>query len=62
MMPEVITTINFNEDDIKEYLDRCIRYWRQQKTNSEAIYYIDAYQSMRTSIFGELLPIEEEAK
>lgn len=49
--------INFTRKDIKEYLDKCIDYWRTQrdkKNNGIAKYYIDAFQSVRTSLFGEL--------
>jgi hypothetical protein len=48
--------IKFNKESVKEYLDKCIEYWRKQKQygNEIARYYIDAYQSVRTSLFGEL--------
>ena len=52
-----------NLEDIKTYLDNCIRYWRSKrdKENCEyAIYYIDCFQSVRSSIFGECLPVEEK--
>jgi len=69
-----------NPDKIKEYLDKAIIKWREQKKNSEEILtgilssewsrmagqfeeeilitscYIDAFQSVRVSLFGELLP------
>lgn len=46
----------------KQYLDNCIRHWRKQKRdgNKTAKYYIDAYQSCRLSLFGELLPLEDK--
>ena len=47
-------TIPFEEDAVKEYLDKCIRYWRKQK-QAYAVYYVDAYQSLRISLFGETL-------
>ena len=56
--------IPFNEKDVKEYLDSRIRYWRKERdvNNSDfAIYYIDAFQSVRTSLFGELLGVENES-
>lgn len=40
--------------DMQEYLDRCIMFWRKDK-HDYAKYYIDAFQSIRTSIFGEVL-------
>ena len=46
-----------NLEEIKEYLDKSIDYWRKKRDyeNSEiAKYYIDAYQSVRISIFNEL--------
>ena len=50
-----------------EHIDSCIRYWRRRRNRAlllengqpdyeMAVHYIDAYQSMRTSLFGELLP------
>ena len=55
--------LDFTQDAIKEHIDQCIVYWRKKKinaVNSEdvlvATCYVDAYQSMRTSIFNELLP------
>ncbi len=61
--------IPFKEEKIKHYLDTCIRYWRDKRdkikkhkflsmfTNEKLIAdcYIDAFQSVRTSIFDELL-------
>lgn len=51
-------TIDFVEKDVKHYLDACIRVWRTKRENGDkiAIYYIDAYQSVRVSLFGSLLP------
>lgn len=51
--------MDFTEEQVKEYLDKCIRFWRKKRDeeNSEiAKYYIDAYQSVRISLFNELLP------
>jgi hypothetical protein len=47
--------IKFNKESVKEYLDKCIKHWRKQKQygNEAARYYIDAYQSVRTNLFGE---------
>lgn len=66
-----MSTIPFTEKDVKEYLDDCIIYWRRNKKNLKnnmddgfwamdkniliASCYIDAYQSVRISLFGELL-------
>lgn len=48
-----------NLNEIKNYLDSCIVYWRKQRDEEGcefAKYYIDAFQSVRNSIFDELLP------
>lgn len=52
-----------NLEDIKTYLDNCIRFWRRKRDEDKreyAIFYVDAFQSVRKSIFGELLPVEEK--
>ena len=57
----------FNEKDVKAYLDRAIRSWRDKKVKIKGdveeelvcACYIDAFQSMRMSLFGETLPEEE---
>jgi len=55
-------TVPFTEVDVKNYLDVCINFWRNKKINGNenekdmAVYYIDAYQSVRISLFGESLP------
>ncbi len=51
-------TVPFSKVEVKEYLDRSIRFWRgerDEKGSNMAIYYVDAFQSVRISIFGELL-------
>ena len=58
IMPK-LNLIPFDKDHLKDYLDRCIEYWRKQRDeekNPTAQYYIDAFQSVRTTIFGETLP------
>jgi len=55
--------VEFTEEAIKEYLDSCIKSWRDKRddvkfpevTREMAKHYIDAFQSVRISIFGELL-------
>ena len=65
------TKVEFTEEKVKEYLDMCIRYWREKikgfvvfgeessyedvENRDMANHYIDAYQSVRMSLFGELL-------
>ena len=49
--------IPFTKKEIKKYIDQCIIFWRKKRDNENceyAKYYIDAYQSVRTSIFNEL--------
>ena len=46
------------KEKIKKYLDKCIVSWRKKRDreNSEiAKYYIDAFQSVRTSMIDDLL-------
>jgi len=51
----------FTEKDIKAYLDKVIRHWRMCDSTPEMrAHYIDAYQSVRTSIFGDCLPVDPE--
>ena len=54
--------VPFKKKDIKKYLDNCIINWRDRRsieTEDDEILiakcYIDAFQSMRISIFGETL-------
>lgn len=50
-------------DEVEEYLDRAIRMWREKRDRSEkggpdwteAICYVDAFQSARLSLLGMLL-------
>ena len=53
-------------DGIKDYLDDAIRHWRKKIDNATtdedklmAVCYVDAFRSVRVSVFGELLPLEE---
>ncbi len=55
-------TIPFEKEAVKKYLDSCIKLWREKKKEASdaedrlmAACYVDAFQSVRTSIFGELL-------
>ena len=51
-------TVEFDQKKIKEYLDTCITHWRNKKREGTecAAYYIDAFQSVRVSLFGEMMP------
>ncbi len=57
-------TLPFAQEDVKHYLDACIRVWRTKRKNGDkvAVYYIDAYQSVRISLFGSMLPTEKEGE
>ncbi len=50
--------IPFTKADIRAYLDRCIQHWRIKRDEGDnlAPCYIDAFQSVRSTIFGEILP------
>ena len=63
MLGKRLTTkklIPLTKIDVKNYLDECIIFWRNKRDASEmdsvmSNYYIDAFQSVRVSLFGELL-------
>ena len=57
-------TIPFTKEAVKKYLDDCIILSRKERDSGEEKarmygYYVDAYQSVRTSLFGEILPVIE---
>ena len=59
----ILAASNPDRDAVTAYLDDAIRYWRDQRhqaredaTYRMAIDYVDAFQSVRTSLLGELLP------
>jgi len=58
--------IPFKRKCVKAYLDACIRKWRRRKEEyigeEMSNHYIDAFQSVRSSLFGELLPVEIKLK
>jgi hypothetical protein len=47
-------TVDFTEESVKAYLDECIEHSRQLEDETKRLYYTDAYQSVRVSLFGEL--------
>ena len=61
-MAEMVLT----PDEALAHIDRCIEQWRdtreqakaqrQYANYAKAVLYVDAWQSCRTSLFGELLP------
>lgn len=60
-----MSRVPFEKEEVRSYLDGAIRAWREilknkkHPHNSIAIYYCDAFQSVRVSIFGKSLPKEE---
>ena len=68
-MAEHDPLVPFTKEDVLAYLDACIHTWRRSRDiqllkvapkYEMAEHYIDAFQSVRSSLFGELLPEEEE--
>ena len=63
-MPKYVmaTKVRFTEESVKKYLDHAIGYWRQKHDDGDelAIIYVDAYQSVRASLFGDILPREDD--
>ena len=62
--------VPFTETDVKAYLDKAILFWRKKRNDAPstpegtklvvmARHYVDAYQSVRVSLFGDRLPVEE---
>ena len=56
-----MNTIPFTKQKVIEYLDKNIEYWRNKMSNTSneediliAQCYVDAYQSVRASLFGQL--------
>ena len=52
--------IPFTKESVQDYLDKAIERWREVRdgggdAGDVAVYYIDAYQSIRASLFGETL-------
>jgi len=55
--------IPFKEKDVKNYLDINIANWRKKKNEADisnftrdlSICYIDAFQTVRIALFGEML-------
>lgn len=56
--------VDFEKKEVIEYLDLCIRYWRKARDNGDekAIYYVDAFQSVRISLFGDFLKEDDECQ
>lgn len=55
-------TIEFTPGAVQKYLDDAIRFWRNARDNGDdlAVYYIDVFQSVRSSLFGARLELEGE--
>ena len=60
--------IPFTKDAIKKYLDSCITKWREfrdcpennEKMRDRARCYVDVYQDVRISLFGNTLSLKGE--
>jgi len=48
-----------NEETVRRYLEDCIRLWRSS-SEDYAKYYVDAFQSAYSAIFGGTYPVEEQ--
>ena len=48
-----------NEDTVRQYLENCIRLWRNS-SEDHAKYYVDAFQSAYSAIFGGTYPVVEQ--
>lgn len=53
--PELVP---LTKEAIQEYLDKAIGSWRESK-EEHAKFYVDAFQSVRVSLIGELLAPKE---
>lgn len=58
---EYDTFIERPPDALRDYLDHAIRTWRADTEHPAEMrsHYIDAFQSVRVSMFDELLPLDE---
>ena len=63
MTTAILTAGNPDRGAVAAYLDDAIRHWRDTRdqaredaTHRMAIDYVDAFQSVRTSLLGETLP------
>lgn len=52
--------VEFTEEAVKSYLDVAIRLWRKNKSPVLRAHYVDAFQSVRSSLFGGILPQDGE--
>lgn len=63
-MEQKSPVVPFERSAVAAYLDDSIRYWRSERLSTKperatmAIYYVDAFQSVRVSLFGETLSEE----
>ena len=60
---EIVVTVPFDQASVLAHLDSAIKDWRVKRDGTDnsdaktlATHYVDAYQSVRISLFGELLP------
>jgi len=61
----MVGAIPFTEEDVMGYLDKSIKFWRKKRKIANQLhkpaavkiaeYYVDAFQSARVTLFGEVL-------
>jgi len=53
-------TVPFEKSKVKNYLRRCVLHWRVKDAEGDEVakYYIDAFQSVSMSLFGETIPTD----
>lgn len=64
------TTIRYTPEIILAHIDMTIHHWRSRLRDTapdsleqvRCACYVDAYQSMRSTLFGELLPLDDWQK
>ncbi len=64
LMAPKTAIVTLTRQEVQEYLDKCIESWRRNRDKARAgsayhemaTHYVDAYQSARISLIGELLP------
>ena len=60
------TSVEFTKEAVTEYLDGCILHWRDRRDTAGttedrnmAACYVDAFQSVRSSLIGEELSVPD---
>ncbi len=69
LLEDIIKEDNITSlDKLKSILDELITFWRNYQKENNVLEqidiggcYIDAYQTIRKNVFGEILPLESKA-